>query len=292
MVIRSLILLGLIAALGSTGPAAAESDWTPAAQSMQASLLRDAPKTEKQSKKTAGKKQTRKEAAAAEKKKAEEKKLAARKKEKREPAAEIAAAPVELRSDTQEIGLFATLFGGQPRMLPETERRDAMLRGQKTGRAFAVKPEFQPQSVSFTGYPRGTIVIDTDAKFLYLVESSSSARRYAIAVGREGLLFTGKAKIQDKQEWPRWIPTKEMQEREPEKYAQYKDGMDGGPENPLGARALYLYQGKQDTHIRIHGTNQPWTIGTSSSNGCFRMVNEHVMDLYTRVKLGTDVIVL
>ena len=84
----------------------------------------------------------------------------------------------------------------------------------------------------------------------------------------------------------------DTQEREPKKYGQYKDGMPGGPDNPLGARAMYLYQGKRDTHIRVHGTNQPWTIGTDSSNGCFRMINEHVMDLYTRVRVGADMVVL
>ena len=112
----------------------------------------------------------------------------------------------------------------------------------------------------FSGYNPGTIVIDTGSRYLYLVECWT-ARRYAIAVGREGLEFKGSAKVGDKQEWPRWIPTKEMQEREPRKYGQYKDGMPGGPDNPLGARAIYLFQGKKDTHVRIHGTNQPETIG-------------------------------
>ena len=83
-----------------------------------------------------------------------------------------------------------------------------------------------------------------------------------------------------------------MQKREPRKYGQYKEGMPGGPENPLGARAIYLFQGKRDTHIRIHGTNQPQSIGSASSNGCFRMVNDHVMDLYRRVPMGAEVIVL
>ena len=155
-----------------------------------------------------------------------------------------------------------------------------------------MRAEFEPQEVEFPGYAPGTIVIDTNAKFLYLVEDRSTARRYAIAVGREGLQFKGSVTVGDKQEWPRWIPTKEMQQREPKKYGQYKDGMDGGPDNPLGARAIYLYQGKQDTHLRIHGTNQPQSIGSAASNGCFRMINDHVMDLYRRVKLGTPVVVL
>ena len=98
--------------------------------------------------------------------------------------------------------------------------------------------------------------------------------------------------VGDKQEWPRWIPTKEMQAREPAKYARYADGMPGGGANPLGARAIYLYQNGRDTHLRIHGTVAPETIGTNSSNGCFRMINEHVIDLYRRVPVGAEVIVL
>jgi lipoprotein-anchoring transpeptidase ErfK/SrfK len=204
----------------------------------------------------------------------------------------------ELRSEAVEQprpGFFQALFGGAPqqsRMLPQTRALDAVLEQKQANRKFRVKSDFEPQSVAFSGYSPGTIVIDTSTRYLYLVESSSSARRYAIAVGREGLEFKGTAKVGDKQEWPRWIPTLDMQKREPRKYGQYKDGMPGGPENPLGARAIYLYQGKKDTHIRIHGTNQPQTIGTNSSNGCFRMVNEHVMDLYGRVKVGTQVVVM
>lgn len=205
----------------------------------------------------------------------------------------------ELRSEApgkpKQVGLFAGLFGGsapQQSMLPQTRALDAVLQAKQAKKQFKVKSDFEPQEVSFSGYERGQIVVDTGARYLYLIESSSTARRYAIAVGREGLEFKGKATIGDKQEWPRWIPTKEMQEREPKKYGQYKDGMNGGPDNPLGARAIYLYQGKKDTHIRIHGTNQPQTIGTNSSNGCFRMVNDHVMDLYNRVRMGSEVIVM
>ena len=138
----------------------------------------------------------------------------------------------------------------------------------------------------------GTIIIDTSKRRLFYVLPGGKAISYGIGVGREGFGWSGVAKVGDKQEWPRWIPTKEMQQREPKKYGQYRDGMDGGPENPLGARAIYLYLGKQDTHLRIHGTNQPQSIGTSASNGCFRMINDHVIDLYRRVKVGTPVVVL
>lgn len=207
----------------------------------------------------------------------------------------------ELRSESPEAkaasrGLFAGLFGGSSASsisyLPETRALDSVLQKKEARRPFKVKPEFEPQEVSFTGYAPGTIVIDTGERRLYLVDSITTARRYAIAVGREGLQFKGTVAVGDKQEWPRWIPTLDMQKREPKHYGQYKDGMPGGPENPLGARAIYLYQGKTDTHLRIHGTNQPQTIGTSASNGCFRMINEHVMDLYRRVKMGTKVVIL
>lgn len=193
-------------------------------------------------------------------------------------------------------GLFAGLFGGASAssvsLLPETRALDSVLAQREAKKPFKVKPEFVPQEVEFRGYEAGTIVIDTSARRLYLVNSSTTARRYAIAVGKEGLQYKGTVAVGDKQEWPRWIPTKEMQEREPKHYGQYKDGMPGGGMNPLGARAIYLYDGKKDTHLRIHGTVAPQTIGTSASNGCFRMINDHVMDLYRRVRMGTKVVIL
>ena len=161
--------------------------------------------------------------------------------------------------------------------------------GKKT---YTIDAKYEPQEVAYAGHAVGSIVIDPRQKFLYYIETPFSARRYGVAVGKEGLDFHGGATVGDMQEWPRWIPTAEMIERSPEKYAQYAEGMDGGPGNPLGARAIYLYDGKQDTHVRIHGTIQPWTIGTAASNGCFRMVNEHVIDLYSRVSVGTKVTVL
>ncbi|MBZ9794407.1 L,D-transpeptidase [Mesorhizobium sp. ES1-4] len=193
-------------------------------------------------------------------------------------------------------GLFAGLFGGASSgsisYLPETRALDSALAQKNARKPFKVKSEFVPQDVQFTGYDAGTIVIDTSARRLYLVESSTTARRYAIAVGREGLQYKGTVAVGDKQEWPRWIPTLDMQKREPKHYGQYKDGMPGGGQNPLGARAIYLYDGKKDTHLRIHGTIAPQSIGTSASNGCFRMMNEHVMDLYSRVRIGTKVVII
>jgi lipoprotein-anchoring transpeptidase ErfK/SrfK len=209
----------------------------------------------------------------------------------------------ELRSETavqaapKPQGLFAGLFGGQQvvqrqSMLPETRALDAAMEQRAAKKPFKVRPEYEPTTVQYSGYQRGTIVIDTAAHYLYLIEGSNRARRYAIAVGKDGLQYKGTVKVGDKQEWPRWIPTKEMQAREPHKYAQYADGMPGGGANPLGARAIYLYQNGRDTHLRIHGTIAPESIGTNSSNGCFRMINEHVMDLYRRVPVGTEVVVL
>ena len=132
-------------------------------------------------------------------------------------------------------------------------------------------------------------MVDTQNKFLYFVDSPATAIRYGIAVGQEGLSFIGETTVGNKQVWPRWTPTKQMIERSPGKYKRYADGMDGGLKNPLGARAIYLHIGKQDTYLRIHGTNNPKSIGTASSNGCFRMHNEHVIDLYGRVKMGAKV---
>jgi len=159
-------------------------------------------------------------------------------------------------------------------------------------KTYNIPEKYRAQTVAFSGYKPGTIVIDPKNYFLYFVESSTRARRYGIAVGRQGLQFKGTATIKFKRQWPRWVPTKDMIKRSPEHYAAYANGMDGGPGNPLGARALYLWQGNRDTYIRIHGTVMPWTIGTSASNGCFRMTNDNVMDLYDRVQVGTEVVVL
>ncbi len=162
-----------------------------------------------------------------------------------------------------------------------------------TRKPLALDPQFEPQQVDFyTVFIPGTIVINSRQKLLYLVEPGNKARRYGVAIGMQGLGWKGVARIKSKVEWPSWKPTPQMLKRSPAKYGKYKDGMKGGPGNPLGARAMYFFQGKNDTQIRIHGTTQPWTIGTAASNGCFRMVNEHVIDLYDRVKPGAPVIVI
>jgi lipoprotein-anchoring transpeptidase ErfK/SrfK len=158
---------------------------------------------------------------------------------------------------------------------------------------FQLEPRFEPQVVPLR-YPfkPGQIIVLPQAHYLYLVMPGNQAMRYGVGVGKAGLEFKGNAVIQRKAEWPNWRPTDEMIEREPHKYARFADGVPGGPSNPLGARALYLYQNGVDTYFRIHGTTEPRSIGRSASNGCIRMINAHVIDLYERVPRGTLVTVL
>ena len=162
----------------------------------------------------------------------------------------------------------------------------------QTGAAFTLPEEFLPRYVRVkTDYSPGQILIVPQSHFLYLITEKNKAIRYAVGVGKEGLDFKGTAVIQVKKEWPSWRPTDEMIDRSPEQYEQFKDGMPGGPTNPLGARALYLFQNGYDTFYRIHGTTEPRSIGRSVSNGCIRMLNSHVIDLYNRVPIGTPVTV-
>jgi lipoprotein-anchoring transpeptidase ErfK/SrfK len=143
-----------------------------------------------------------------------------------------------------------------------------------------------------TGEEPGTIVVDTKNKFLYIVEPGRKAIRYGVAVGSEAFGWTGTAKVGRMAEWPRWVPPAEMVERWPHlRPTAAAGGVEGGPDNPLGARALYLYQDDKDTLYRIHGTNEPESIGRSVSSGCIRMSDIDVIDLYNRVKVGAKVIV-
>ena len=135
--------------------------------------------------------------------------------------------------------------------------------------------------------PAGEIHILPQSRHLYFTLGNGKAIRYGCAIGQEGLAYFGTAVVGRKVEWPSWTPTPEMIKRDPASYAKYADGMPGGPENPLGARAMYLYENGRDTAIRIHGTTNPRSIGSASSNGCFRMYNSHVIDLYKRVPIGT-----
>ena len=137
----------------------------------------------------------------------------------------------------------------------------------------------------------GTVVVDTRGPFLYLVEPGGKATRYGIAVGREGFGWTGSGTIARSAKWPRWTPPPEMIARDPY-LAKWKDGQPGGVTNPLGARALYIYFDGRDSGFRIHGTNTPKSIGWAASSGCFRMLNQDVIDLYDRVPMGAKVVVL
>ena len=146
-------------------------------------------------------------------------------------------------------------------------------------------PRYLPQTLAYDGPEKpGTIIIDTPQHFLYLVEPGGTARRYGIGVGRPGFTWSGVKAISAKREWPDWRPPPEMLQRRPD----LPVFMAGGPDNPLGARAMYL----GSSLYRIHGSNEPWTIGTAVSSGCIRMRNEDVVDLYQRVKVGTRVIVI
>ncbi|MBA3038626.1 MAG: L,D-transpeptidase [Alphaproteobacteria bacterium] len=143
-----------------------------------------------------------------------------------------------------------------------------------------------------TKEPPGTIVVDPYARFLYLVMENGKAMRYGVGVAKAGLEFVGEADIARKAQWPGWTPTQDMIKRDPERYEPLAKGLPGGLKNPLGARALYLYKGGQDTLYRIHGTNEPWSIGKSVSSGCIRMLNQDIIDLHRRVPKGSRVVVL
>ena len=148
-----------------------------------------------------------------------------------------------------------------------------------------VDPRFMRQEVRYeTIEPMGTVIINTNERMLYLVQGQGKALRYGIGVGRPGFTWAGVHHVSQKREWPDWTPPQEMLRRRPD----LPRHMDGGPDNPLGVRALYL----GSTLYRIHGSNEPWTIGTQVSSGCIRMRNEDVIDLYQRVKLGTKVVVI
>jgi lipoprotein-anchoring transpeptidase ErfK/SrfK len=149
----------------------------------------------------------------------------------------------------------------------------------------AFDPKYEKQIVEYRGNESpGTIVVDTPNKFLYLVQDNGRAMRYGIGVGRPGFTWSGVKQISAKKEWPDWTPPPEMLARRPD----LPRHMEGGPENPLGARAMYL----GSSLYRIHGSNEPWTIGTNVSSGCIRMRNEDVIDLYGRVNVGTKVVVI
>jgi lipoprotein-anchoring transpeptidase ErfK/SrfK len=146
-----------------------------------------------------------------------------------------------------------------------------------------MRPELARQNVPYAGGERpGTIVVDIDQRFLYLVQDGGTAIRYGVGVGRQGFSWKGVARVGRKGVWPDWSPTTTMVSLRPD----LPRNMKGGVDNPLGARALYLYQGNRDILFRIHGTNEPWSIGEQVSSGCIRLLNEDILDLYNRVPVG------
>ena len=167
--------------------------------------------------------------------------------------------------------------------------RNVSVQRRDQARAQTMNPIYLPQVVPYeTSQKPGTIIIDTPNRFLYLVLGNGQARRYGVGVGKPGFEWAGTHRITQKREWPDWRPPAEMIAREKKKGRTLPTFMPGGPANPLGARALYL----GSTLYRIHGTNQPWTIGGAVSSGCIRMRNEDVVDLYERVGNGVKVVVI
>jgi lipoprotein-anchoring transpeptidase ErfK/SrfK len=193
------------------------------------------------------------------------------------------------------LGSLGLALGGcmQATLAPSSDAnltpRDRQLLAHAPYARASIPEEFRRHIVD---YPRreapGTILVDTDARYLYYVMGGGKAIRYGVAVGEEAMAFSGVATVGKMSEWPDWVPTPEIQAR----LGPYPARVPGGPANPLGARALYLYQGNQDTLYRIHGTNQPEYIGQAISSGCIRMTNEDVIDLFDRVRQGASVVVL
>jgi lipoprotein-anchoring transpeptidase ErfK/SrfK len=172
---------------------------------------------------------------------------------------------------------------------PQTTASDAA----PSVRSKVVPDKFKRRAVRFsTTEVPGTIIVDTNNKFLYYVEGPNKATRYGIGVGREGYGWSGVVNIGRKVEWPSWTPPAEMRARERRAGHILPVVQKGGVDNPLGARAMYLYKGGRDTIFRIHGTNQPWSIGLNMSSGCIRMMNKDVEDLYARANVGTKVVVI
>jgi len=212
------------------------------------------------------------------------------------PSADSALPPAPWNS--RGGGLFGAIFGGptvmahvfrsfQPNSISAPQNGPPAYAAIDQGgmQDYSVDPKYLRQVVFYNGAERpGTIVIDTPNKFLYLIEDGGKALRYGIGVGRPGFLWSGLKTITAKREWPDWRPPPEMLARRPD----LPRFMPGGIDNPLGARALYL----GSSLYRIHGSNEPWTIGTNVSSGCIRMRNEDVTDLYQRVKIGTKVVVI
>ena len=158
-----------------------------------------------------------------------------------------------------------------------------------------IHSRFYRQEVSYPSKETvGSVVVDTKNFYLYLIQKNNRAMRYGVGLGRAGFEWSGRARIAWKQEWPKWTPPDEMIARQPEleKYSARNGGMAPGLKNPLGSRALYIFQGKKDTLYRIHGSPEYWTIGKAVSSGCVRMINQDVIDLYSRIKSNPPILVV
>jgi lipoprotein-anchoring transpeptidase ErfK/SrfK len=196
----------------------------------------------------------------------------------------LAACQSQTVQVAQPIPIVAELPAVPP--LPPGPERDAAW--MKLAPKAPLDPALARTTVDFaTREPVGTLVVETAERRLYLVQPGGKAMRYPVSVGRAGLAWTGRAEIDRKLEWPDWNPAPDMIGRHPDLPSR----LEGGPFSPIGARALYLAQNRKDTLYRIHGTNEPETIGQAVSSGCIRMLNEDVMDLYERVPVGTKVVV-
>ncbi|MGH6818437.1 MAG: L,D-transpeptidase [Methylovirgula sp.] len=204
------------------------------------------------------------------------------------PIAEANAGPPESPLSPESDESYSGMYGavtGEPYPIPAVKLSE-------------LDPAFLRKEIAYqTDEVPGTIIVDPASHYLYHVLSGGKAMRYGVGVGREGFAWSGIAVVHEKQEWPDWYPPPEMFAREPEikkdmSQLQSGLGMPGGADNPLGARAMYLWEGNKDTLYRIHGTNEPWTIGKSVSSGCIRMINQDVINLYQQTPVGTKVVVL
>lgn len=196
---------------------------------------------------------------------------------------------------TQSLMSYAPMTPPTPSVLPEHQLAYGPMRDggfDIPGVDFArIDPRYLRREVDYAGTEApGTVVIDTQARFAYLVQPGNRAIRYGVGIGREGFGWGGRAVMQWKRAWPTWTPPAEMIAREPT-LARYAEGMEPGLANPLGARALYLFQNGEDTLYRLHGTPEYWTIGSASSSGCVRFMNQDIIHLYDRVPNGATVIV-
>lgn len=196
---------------------------------------------------------------------------------------------VEARAQAEHPFYGGTDFRRDPNLIPPPE---SPVDFPIESFAANLPEKFRRQQVTFGSQEKpGTIVVDPEHRYLYFILGGDQAIRYGVGVGREGFAWSGEAYIGMKRRWPRWVPPEEMVQRDVHA-TEWANGMPGGPKNPLGARALYLSANKMDTMYRIHGTNDPTSIGKAMSSGCVRMLNEDVADLFERAPMGTKVIVL